>query len=58
MAKEGYFPLKTVTGAGNPSYIDMEDIPTTYAHLCLIGNMASTRATVLEQFEINFGAGS
>ena len=57
MAKEGYFALKTVTGAGNPSYLDMEDIPTTYAHLCLIGNMASTRATVLEQFEINFGTG-
>ena len=57
MAQDGYFPIKTVTGSGNPSYIDMEDIPNTYAHLCLVGSMASTRATVLEQFELNFGTG-
>ena len=56
MAQDGYFPITTVTGSGNPSYIDITGIPNTYAHLCLVGSMASTRATVLEQFEINFGS--
>ena len=56
MAKDGYFPITTVTGSGNPSYIDITGIPNTYAHLCLVGSMASTRATVLEQFELNFGS--
>jgi hypothetical protein len=52
MSKEGWIPITTVTGSGNPAYIDITSIPATYAHLCLIGNMASTRATVLEQFEM------
>ena len=56
MAKEGYFPITTVTGSGNPTYIDITGIPATYAHLCLIGNMASTRAVGVEQFEIRLGS--
>jgi len=58
MAQEGYFPIATVTGSGNPSYIDITGIPSTYAHLCLVGSMASTRATVLEQFELTFNGDS
>jgi hypothetical protein len=52
MAQEGYFPITTVTGSGNPTYIDITGIPATYAHLCLIGNMASTRAVDYEGFEM------
>ena len=51
MAQEGYFPITTVTGSGNPTYIDITGIPATYAHLCLIGNMASTRAVDYEGFD-------
>lgn len=58
MAQDGYFPIATVTGSGNPSYIDITGIPNTYAHLCLVGSMASTRATVLEQFELTFNGDS
>lgn len=54
MAQDGYFPIATVTGSGNPTYIDITGIPATYAHLCLIGNMASTRAIAFEGFEIQF----
>jgi len=54
MAKDGYFPITTVTGSGNPGFIDITGIPNSYAHLCLIGNMASTRSTALEQFEMQF----
>ena len=52
MAQEGYVPITTVTGSGNPTYIDITGIPATYAHLCLIGNMASTRAVDYEGFEM------
>jgi len=58
MSKEGWIPITTVTGSGNPASIDITSIPATYAHLCLIGNMASTRATVLEQFTIQLGSPS
>ena len=58
MSKEGWIPITTVTGSGNPASIDITSIPATYAHLCLIGNMASTRATVMESFEMQFGSPS
>jgi|TARA_R110002020_G_C16261597_1_gene770514 hypothetical protein len=58
MSKEGWIPITTVTGSGNPASIDITSIPSTYAHLCLIGNMASTRATALEQFTIQLGSPS
>ena len=56
MALEGYWPITTITGSGNPASIDITSIPSTYAHLCLIGNMASTRATALEQFTLHLGS--
>lgn len=44
MAEDGYVPIATATGSGNPATIDFTGIPAGYGHLVLqgiVGNAAS-----------------